>query len=81
VYNYFHSPFTEEDLTDSKAHTYPRRRSHTIGSSNTEFHDGKNLNASVPFVIAFPCITFFVKFFHSRNFTVHKKERKKERKK
>ena len=33
----------EEDLLDSKAHTYPRRRSHTIGSSNTEFHDGKKL--------------------------------------
>ena len=31
----------EEDLTDSKAHTYNRRRSHTIGSSNAEFHDGK----------------------------------------
>ena len=34
----------EEDLTDSKAHTYPRRRSHTIGSSNAEFHDGKKMN-------------------------------------
>lgn len=32
---------SEEDITDSKAHTYPRRRSHTIGSSNSEFNDGK----------------------------------------
>ncbi|XP_068752241.1 mitogen-activated protein kinase kinase kinase 3-like isoform X3 [Montipora capricornis] len=31
---------SEEDITDSKAHTYPRRRSHTIGSANSEFHDG-----------------------------------------
>ena len=34
----------EEDFTDSKAHTYPRRRSHTIGSSNAEFHDVKKMN-------------------------------------
>lgn len=34
---------SEEDLTDSKAHTYPRRRSHTIGSSNAEFHDGNQI--------------------------------------
>lgn len=34
---------SEEDLSDSKAHTYPRRRSHTIGSSNSEFHDGNQI--------------------------------------
>ncbi|XP_074627501.1 mitogen-activated protein kinase kinase kinase 2-like isoform X2 [Acropora palmata] len=34
---------SEEDITDSKAHTYPRRRSHTIGSSNSEFNDGNQI--------------------------------------
>ena len=37
------SPPAEEDLLDSKAHTYPRRRSHTIGSSNVDYSDGMNV--------------------------------------
>ena len=36
----FFSTCAEEDLLDSKAHTYPRRRSHTIGSSNVDYNDG-----------------------------------------
>ena len=39
----FSHPSTEEDLLDSKAHTYPRRRSHTIGSSNVDYNDGMKM--------------------------------------
>lgn len=34
---------SEEDLLDSKAHTYPRRRSHTIGGSNVDYNDGNQM--------------------------------------
>lgn len=40
---FFFSPSVEEDLLDSKAHTYPRRRSHTIGSSNVDYNDGMKM--------------------------------------
>ncbi|RMX51419.1 hypothetical protein pdam_00012618 [Pocillopora damicornis] len=31
---------SEEDITDCKAHTYPRRRSHTIGGPDVDYNDG-----------------------------------------
>lgn len=31
---------SEEDITDCKAHTYPRRRSHTIGGPDIDYNDG-----------------------------------------
>ena len=44
----------EEDLLDSKAHTYPRRRSHTIGSSNVDYNDGMNIKHIVIIKLSWP---------------------------